>query len=104
MNNELFIYLFNLTRCFRFIYQAVVRPGAGTREDRDKKPIIVIDSVAPPILVHPNQIGGAMSAGEVFNIGVRLKTSQVSKVCYFDDDVDDKVFITQETQSERILN
>jgi hypothetical protein len=71
--NNIFILLF-----FRFIYQAVVRSGAGTREDRDKKPIIIIDSEAPPILVHPHQIGGAMSAGEVFNIGVRLKTSQVS--------------------------
>lgn len=63
---------------YRFVYEAVVRPGPGTRDDRDKKPIVIIPAKSPPILVHPNQIGGAMSAGEIFNIGVRLKTSQVS--------------------------
>lgn len=67
---------FNLS--FRFIYQAVVRAGAGTLEDRDKKPILIIEAAYPPILVHPNQIGGVLAAGQVFNIGVRLKTSQVS--------------------------
>lgn len=71
-------FFFGFRPCFRFIYQAVVRAGAGTLEDRDKKPIIIIEATNPPILVHPSQIGGVLSAGQVFNIGVRLKTSQVS--------------------------
>lgn len=61
----------------RFTYQAVVRPGAGTREERDNPPIVILESESPPILVHPSHLGGALSAGQVFNIGVRLKTKQV---------------------------
>lgn len=61
----------------RFIYQAVVRPGAGTREEKNNEPIIILEAEQPPILVHPSHLGGVLSAGQVFNIGVRLKTKQV---------------------------
>lgn len=57
----------------------MVRPGAGTREERDNKPLVILEADNPPILVHPSHLGGALSAGQVFNIGVRLKTEQV---CY----------------------
>lgn len=68
---------------FRFIYQAVVRPGAGTREERDNKPLAILEAETPPILIHPSHLGGSLSAGHVFNIGVRLKTKQVSLIVQF---------------------
>ena len=57
-----------------------MRPGAGTRDERDNKPLAILDAEFPPILVHPSHLGGALSAGQVFNIGVRLRTQQVSFV------------------------
>lgn len=55
-----------------------MRPGAGTREERNNEPIIILEAEQPPILVHPSHLGGVLSAGQVFNIGVRLKTKQVN--------------------------
>lgn len=77
---------------YRFTYQAVVRPGAGTRDERDKEPIIILDAESPPILVHPSHLGGALSAGQVFNIGVRLKTKQVCE--HFNSTVFEMRFLT----------
>lgn len=57
-----------------------MRPGAGTRDERDNKPLAILDAEFPPILVHPSHLGGALSAGQVFNIGVRLRTQQVSQL------------------------
>lgn len=65
---------------FSFIYQAVVRPGAGTRDEKDNLPIVILEAHKPPIMIHPDHLGGAISAGQVFNIGVRIKTSQVNKI------------------------
>lgn len=62
------------------MYQAVVRPGAGTRDERNNDPLAILEAEFPPILVHPKDLGGALSAGQVFNIGVRLKTQQVRVV------------------------
>lgn len=62
---------------FSVTYQAVVRPGAGTIQERENKPIVILEASDPPILVHPSHLGGALSAGQVFNIGVRIKTKQV---------------------------
>lgn len=59
------------------MYQAVVRPGAGTRDERNNDPLAILEAESPPILVHPKDLGGSLSAGQVFNIGVRLKTDQV---------------------------
>lgn len=67
----------------RFTYQAVVRPGAGTRDERDNKPLVILEADSPPILVHPSHLGGELSAGQVFNIGVRLKTKQVRYLLLF---------------------
>jgi hypothetical protein len=55
----------------------VVRPGAGTIEEKTKDPIIILEADQAPILVHPSHLGGALAAGQVFNIGVRIKTKQV---------------------------
>jgi hypothetical protein len=41
---------------------------------------VTLESEQPPILVHPNHLGGALSAGQVFNIGVRIKTKRVSQL------------------------
>jgi len=62
----------------RFMYQAVVRKGESTRDQKDKNPIVVLEAQKPPILVNPSHLGSALSAGQVFNIGVRIKTNQVS--------------------------
>lgn len=59
----------------------VVRPGIGTRDEKHHEPIVTLESEQPPILVHPNHLGGALSAGQVFNIGVRIKTKRVSQFC-----------------------
>ena len=55
----------------------MVRPGAGTLQERNKEPIIIKEADQPPIQVHPSDLGGVLSAGQVFNIGVRLKTEKV---------------------------
>lgn len=55
-----------------------MRPGAGTREEKNNEPIVTLEAEQPPVLVHPSHLGGALSAGQVFNIGVRIKTKRVS--------------------------
>jgi hypothetical protein len=54
-----------------------VRKGVGTRDEKDNKPIVILEAETPPIIVHPDQLGGALTAGQVFNIGIRLKTKRV---------------------------
>ena len=56
----------------------VVRPGHGTRDEKHHEPIVTLESEQPPILVHPSHLGGALAAGQIFNIGVRIKTKRVS--------------------------
>jgi hypothetical protein len=75
---SLFMNVTQLCYLIRFTYQVVVRAGPGTREDKNNVPIIILEAEQPPILVHPSHLGGVLSAGHIFNIGVRLKTKQVS--------------------------
>lgn len=56
----------------------VVRPGHGTRDEKHHEPIVTLEAEQPPVLVHPSHLGGALSAGQIFNIGVRIKTKRVS--------------------------
>ena len=60
---------------FRFTYQAVVWHETGN--DNDSEPIAIVESQSSPILIQPAHLGGTMSAGQIFNIGVRIKTRQV---------------------------
>lgn len=61
----------------KFIYQVVIRPGIGTKNE-NHQPIITLDADQPPILVHPSHLskGDVLSPGQIFNIGVRLKTKR----------------------------
>jgi hypothetical protein len=57
-----------------FTYEIVAYPGLKTNETTE--PFMKLESKSPPISINPNDLGGLVSAGKVFTIGVRLKTTQ----------------------------
>lgn len=40
-------------------------------------PLAKIESKQPPIIFDPKDFGGEQAAGQIFTVGVRLKTEQV---------------------------
>lgn len=75
ISNSDFINFINSCIIFRFTYQAVV--WHGNDNDSIEEPIAIVESQSSPILIQPSHLGGMMSAGQIFNIGVRIKTRQV---------------------------
>lgn len=49
--------------------------GAGV--NLTATPLAKIESKQPPIIFDPKDFGGEQAAGQIFTVGVRLKTEQV---------------------------
>lgn len=64
-----------------FTYQLVVYNGIN--KNKSEIPVVMMESNLPPILVNPDQLGGKAAAGQIFTIGVRVKTSQVCNLIFF---------------------
>lgn len=58
------------------MYQ-LVAVGGHEMNLTSTSPILTLDAKVPPILVNPDQLGGPEAAGQIFTMGVRLKTEQV---------------------------
>lgn len=60
----------------RFMYELVVMKGNEMNETI--KPVLTREAKVPPILLNPNELGGEETGGQVFTMGVRVKSKAVS--------------------------
>lgn len=73
----------------RYEYELVIVRGLFLNDT--SPPVIRRTAKEPPILVNPEDLGGENSAGQVYTMGVRLKSKQVSP--FFIDNLNNKINI-----------
>lgn len=60
---------------FRFVYELVVMKGNEMNESM--KPVFTREATVPPIMFNPSDLGGEETGGQVFTMGVRVKSNKV---------------------------
>lgn len=60
----------------RITYELVVMKGHEINESMT--PVLKRETALPPILINPSDLGGEETAGEVYTMGVRVKSKAVS--------------------------
>lgn len=50
----------------------------GNEMNMSMKPVLTREALVPPILLNPSDLGGEETSGEVFTMGVRVKSKAVS--------------------------
>lgn len=61
---------------FRYEYELVVYPGVNLNDTVN--PVVRVTAKAPPIFINPQDLGGSTAAGQIFTVGIRLKSVKVS--------------------------
>lgn len=65
----------------RFIYELVVMKGNEMNES--VKPVLTREATVPPIMFNPSDLGGEETGGQVFTMGVRVKSKAVRHIHIF---------------------